>query len=181
MSLSIQKSFELVIVSLLVVGCLSCSNDDCTVCPSPPEVRTDFVSIEQGPYYLSWTHGDSELNGTPYVYFTARAYVTGVDSLMCYVSMTAMETYGETSGLAVVDECVWEAPDGWQITNIDWESCDIWEYMDGGGGWHDVSCTNTSTWGFDYIGDTGGADICSHDDCTQFKFTFMATVEYERL
>jgi len=181
MSPLMQKCSALVIVSLLLAGCPSCSNDECAVCPSSsPQVTTDFVSVESGPYYLRWTHGDSELNGTPYVYFTARAYVSGVDSLMCCVSMAAMETYGDTSGRGVVDVCVWEAPAGWKITKIDWRPCDIWAFAESGGGWHDVSCGNTSTWAFNYIGDTSGGDICTGADCTQFKFTFMATVECEK-
>ena len=181
MSPLIRRGSALLMVTLLVAVCSGCS-EDCQVCPPLTEVKTDFISVEKGPYYLTWTHGDAEFGGAPEVYFTARAYVRGVDSLMCCASMTAVEVGGDgTAGRAVVDVCVWVAPNGWEITNVDWDPCDIWRFIESGTGSHHVTCNNTSTWAFDFVGDTAGADVCGDVDCTKFRFTFIATVEYQKL
>ncbi len=171
----------LCLLSLFTVS-PGCSDEDgCPTCPLN-EVRTVSVTRECGPYYLGLISGDEEFGNDrgPYVIFEAYSYLKGEDSLMCHVSMTAVEKPSggnRTVANTGVDTCVFVAQGGWEITSMPSAPCTV-VYISSEHGWHEVSC---DCWTFYYIGDTDGNDICAPPgDCTRFYFYFHETIEIQR-
>ncbi len=180
---SMKRCFALICMLLLSVIDPGCSDEsECPVCPAD-KIKTVFIDDEFGTYYLLLVSGDREFgsyNG-PRVFFDAFAYLKGEDSLMCFVSMTAVEDPAGsicTVGQVGVDVCVYVAPSGWKITDVGAKPCTI-DYRDPYHNWHEVGC---ESWIFYYVGDTIGNDICSPpSDCARFRFRFISTVEIQKM
>jgi hypothetical protein len=179
---SMVRGFTLLCILSLFAISPGCSDEaECPMCPLN-EVQEVSVTREFGPYYLGLISGDGEFgaNQGPYVTFEAYSYLKGEDSLICHVSMTAVE-YPGGSNITVantgVDTCVFVTPDGWEITSVPLAPCSA-EYVSNQLGWHEVSC---DYWSFYYVGDTRGNDICDPPgNCTRFYFYFHETIEMQR-
>ncbi len=172
----------LCILSLFAIDPGCSDESECPVCPSG-ETETVAVDHESYTYLLKIIGGDEEFgnNHGPAVSFVAYSYVEGDTSLMCYVSMNAVESPGGsdiTVARASAVECAYTAPQGWKIVDSSATPCTV-QYHTHAHGWHILSC---DSWTIHYVGDTDGWDICGDpNNCTRFRFEFFSEVTIQKL
>jgi hypothetical protein len=176
----------LCILSLFAIDPGCSDESECPVCPSG-ETETVTVDHDSDTHFAELVSGDYEFgsNHGPLVTFVAYSYVEGDTSLMCYVSMNAVEHPGG-SNITVARisavECAYTASQGWKIVDTSAKPCTV-QYHTHAHGWHTLSC---DSWTIHYVGDTYQDDICPpppypNENCTRFYFNFSSEVTIQKL